>query len=105
MNQNEFEADLKREGKTDRASGKLKDVVDKVEEKAKDLIDDVKDKILGNMSQRAGDMLREEMDYLGPVKLSAVEQVQQQIVDVVRRLEDSGEITLEAGDEVEEFIQ
>ncbi|HEX4491061.1 MAG TPA: CsbD family protein [Acidimicrobiia bacterium] len=37
--------DLKREGKADRASGKLKDAVDKVEEKAKDVIDDVKDKL------------------------------------------------------------
>lgn len=37
--------DLKNEGKTDRASGKLKQAVDKVEGKAKDLIDDVKDKV------------------------------------------------------------
>ncbi len=65
----------------------------------------LKEKILGNMSQRAADLLREEMDYLGPVKLSAVEQVQQQIVDIVRRLEDAGEITLAAGDEKEEFVQ
>jgi flagellar motor switch protein FliG len=67
--------------------------------------DTLKEKILGNMSQRAADMLREEMEYLGPVKLSSVEQVQQQIVDIVRRLEDAGEITLSAGDEAEEFIQ
>lgn len=39
------DADLKREGKADRASGKLKDVVEKAESKAKDLIDDVKDKV------------------------------------------------------------
>jgi flagellar motor switch protein FliG len=64
----------------------------------------LKEKILGNMSSRAADMLREEMDYLGPVKRSAVEQVQQQIVDVVRRLEDGGEITVAAGDEVEEMV-
>ena len=67
--------------------------------------EDLKHKILGNMSQRAADMLREEMEYLGPVKLSAVEQVQQQIVDVVRRLEDAGEITMEAGEAEEQFIQ
>lgn len=67
--------------------------------------EDLKQKILGNMSSRAADMLREEMEYLGPVRLSAVEQVQQQIVDVIRRLEDAGEITVNAGDEVEEFIQ
>jgi flagellar motor switch protein FliG len=67
--------------------------------------EDLKQKILGNMSQRAGDMLREEMDYLGPVKLSAVEHVQQQIVDIVRRLEDAGEVTQQGGGENEEFIE
>lgn len=67
--------------------------------------EDLKQKILGNMSVRAADLLREEMEYLGPVRLSAVEQVQQQIVDVIRRLEDAGEITVNTGDEVEEFIQ
>lgn len=67
--------------------------------------EELKQKILGNMSARASEMLREEIDYLGPVRLSAVEQVQQQIVDVIRRLEDAGEITVSAGDEVEEFIQ
>jgi flagellar motor switch protein FliG len=50
-------------------------------------------------------MLKEEMEYLGPVKLSAVEQVQQQIVDVVRRLEDAGEITVSSGEQTEEFVQ
>ena len=67
--------------------------------------DDLKTKVLGNMSQRAADLLREEMEYLGPVRLSTVEQAQQQIVDVVRRLEDSSEITLQAAEEAEEFIQ
>ncbi len=66
--------------------------------------EELKSKILGNMSQRAADMLREEMDYLGPVRLSNVEQVQQQIVDIVRRLEDSGEISMQATEEKEEFI-
>lgn len=67
--------------------------------------EELKQKILGNMSQRAADMLREEMEYLGPVRLSTVEQVQQQIVDVVRHLEDSGEISLQASEEAEELIQ
>jgi flagellar motor switch protein FliG len=66
--------------------------------------DDLKQKILGNMSSRAAEMLKEEMDYLGPVKRSAVEQMQQQIVDIVRRLEDAGEITVAAGEEVEEMV-
>jgi flagellar motor switch protein FliG len=57
------------------------------------------------MSKRASDMLREEMDYLGPVRLSNVEQVQQQIVDIIRRLEDAGELSLHSNEEEEQFIQ
>jgi len=67
--------------------------------------EELKDKILSNMSKRAADLLREEMEYLGPVRLSSVEQVQQQIVDIVRRLEDAGEITTHAEEEEEKFIQ
>ncbi len=66
--------------------------------------EELKQKILGNMSSRAADMLREEMEYLGPVKRSAVEQVQQQIVDIVRRLEDAGEIQLQGEEENEELV-
>lgn len=65
----------------------------------------LKQKVFSNLSQRAADTLREEMDYLGPVKLSSVEQVQQQIVDVVRRLQDSGELVIESGEEEEQLIQ
>lgn len=67
--------------------------------------EDLREKILSNMSKRASDLLREEMEYLGPVRLSQVEQVQQQIVDVVRRLEDAGEITTHVDEEKEKFIQ
>jgi flagellar motor switch protein FliG len=63
----------------------------------------LKTKVLENMSKRASDLLLEEMDYLGAVRLSQVEQVQQQIVDVVRRLEDAGELDLHA-DEAEEAL-
>ncbi len=66
---------------------------------------ELKEKILGNMSKRAAEMLREEMEYLGPVKLSAVEQMQQQIVDAVRRLEDAGEITTQSDEQEEELVQ
>jgi flagellar motor switch protein FliG len=65
---------------------------------------ELKQKILGNMSQRASAMLTEEMEYLGSVKLSEVEAVQQQIVDIVRRLEDAGEITVHAANESEQMI-
>src|SRR5271166_907998 len=65
---------------------------------------ELKEKILANMSKRAADMLREEMEYLGPVKLSAVEQVQQQIVDIVRRLEDAGELNTHADEHEEQLV-
>jgi flagellar motor switch protein FliG len=67
--------------------------------------EDLKQKILGNMSSRASAMLQEEMGYLGPVRLSDVESVQQQIVDVVRKLEDTGEITVSAASTDEQMIQ
>jgi flagellar motor switch protein FliG len=53
---------------------------------------------MGNLSQRAASMLEEEIQYLGPVRVSDVETAQQSIVDTVRRLEDSGEIVVTAGD-------
>lgn len=63
------------------------------------------EKVLGNLSKRAADMLREEMEYLGSVRLSDVEATQQQVVDVIRRLEDSDELSVQASDEEEQFIQ
>lgn len=66
---------------------------------------ELKEKVFKNMSSRAGDMLKEEIGYLGAVKLSVVEQKQQEIVDTVRRLEDSGELELNKGGEAEELIQ
>lgn len=60
--------------------------------------EEIRQKIMSNLSQRAADNLREEMEYLGTVKLSDVEAMQQQIVDVIRRLEDSGEIQVATGD-------
>ena len=57
-----------------------------------------------NMSTRASENLKEEMEYLGSVRVSEVEAVQQKIVDVVRQLEDSGEISRPTGDEEEEYV-
>jgi flagellar motor switch protein FliG len=67
--------------------------------------EDLKQKVLGNMSQRASDLLREEMEYLGPVRVSSVEQSQQQIVDIIRQLEDAGQISTSPEDAEEEFVQ
>ena len=56
--------------------------------------DELKDKIFRNMSERAAQLLKEDMEYMGPVRVSDVEAAQQRIVDVVRRLEDAGEIII-----------
>ncbi|MEZ6087805.1 MAG: flagellar motor switch protein FliG [Pirellulaceae bacterium] len=61
-------------------------------------------KVMKNMSTRAADNLREEMDFLGAVRLSDVEAAQQSIVDMVRMLEDAGEISRPTGEEEEEFV-
>ena len=60
--------------------------------------EDIRGKILGNLSKRAAENLEEEMGYLGPVRVSDVESVQQEIVDTVRRLEEAGTITVASGD-------
>ena len=67
--------------------------------------EELKKKILGNMSQRAAAMLVEESEFLGPVRLADVESTQQQIVDVVRKLEDAGEISVSSSNAEEQFIQ
>lgn len=56
--------------------------------------DELKQKIFKNMSERAAQLIQEDMQFMGPVRVSDVEQAQQKIVDVVRRLEDSGEIVI-----------
>jgi flagellar motor switch protein FliG len=67
--------------------------------------DTLKEKVLKNMSERAAETLREEMEYLGPAKRSVVEAKQQEIVDVIRSLEDRGEIDLNSINEEEELVQ
>lgn len=64
----------------------------------------LRDKVMRNMSSRAADNLREEMDYLGSVRMSEVEAIQSKIVDVVRHLEDTGEISRPTGDTEEEYV-
>jgi flagellar motor switch protein FliG len=56
--------------------------------------DELKDKIFKNMSERAAQLIKEEMEFMGPVRVSDVESAQQRIVDIVRRLEDAGEIVI-----------
>ena len=56
--------------------------------------DELKEKIFTNMSARAAELVKEDMEFMGPVRLSDVEAAQQRIVDIVRRLEDAGEIII-----------
>jgi flagellar motor switch protein FliG len=56
--------------------------------------DALRQKIFKNMSERAATLIKEDMQYMGPVKVSDVESAQQRMVDIVRRLEDSGEVII-----------
>lgn len=57
---------------------------------------DLREKIFKNMSQRAAEMMREDLDAKGPVRLSEVEAQQKEILQIVRRLADEGQIMLGA---------
>lgn len=59
--------------------------------------DEVAEKIYKNMSKRAADMLREELEYMGPVKIRDVEDAQTKVVNVIRNLEDKGVIVIVRG--------
>jgi flagellar motor switch protein FliG len=59
--------------------------------------DEVKDKIFKNISKRAGDLLKEDLSALGPVKLSDVEAAQQEIINIAKRLESQGKLIISRG--------
>jgi flagellar motor switch protein FliG len=63
----------------------------------------VKEKILKNMSKRAAEMLREDLEAKGPVKLSEVEAAQKEILAIARRMSEAGEIVL-GGQGGEEYV-
>ena len=65
--------------------------------------DDLKEKIFNNMSKRAAEMLRDDLEAAAPARLSDVEGAQKEILTVARRLSDTGEINL-GGSGGEEFI-
>lgn len=60
--------------------------------------EDLRERILTNMSERVGAMLREEMAFLGPIRMSDVEEMQLRVVQTVRQLEEAGQITVVRGD-------
>ncbi|HEY8023045.1 MAG TPA: FliG C-terminal domain-containing protein, partial [Burkholderiaceae bacterium] len=57
---------------------------------------ELREKIFKNMSQRAAEMMREDLESKGPVRLSEVEAQQKEILQIVRRLADEGQIMLGA---------
>lgn len=61
--------------------------------------DDIKNFIYENLSNRAVDNLKEELEFMGPTRLSAVEEAQQEIVGVIRKLDEAGEIYIGRGEE------
>jgi flagellar motor switch protein FliG len=65
--------------------------------------DELKEKIYANMSKRAAEMLRDDLEAKGPVKLSEVETAQKEILSIARRLADEGQISL-GGSADEELI-
>ncbi len=65
---------------------------------------EVQDKIFKNMSKRAAALLKEEMEYMGPIRLKDVEETQQKIVSIIRKLEDSGEIVVARSGEDEMVV-
>ncbi len=65
---------------------------------------EVKDKIFKNMSERAGEMLKDDMQYMGPVRTKEVQEAQSKIVSVLRALESSGEIIIMRAGAEDEFI-
>ena len=59
--------------------------------------EDVQSAIFNNLSKRLATMIKEDMDFMGPVRLKDVEEAQQKIVSIIRKLEDSGEIIISRG--------
>ena len=86
----------------------IKEILAKVDRKIltvalKGTSDQMKDHMLQAMSQRGADMMREDMDALGPIKIKEVEAAQQQIIAVVRQLESEGTISLK-GSAGEQYV-
>ncbi|MCX7786253.1 MAG: flagellar motor switch protein FliG [Spirochaetes bacterium] len=87
----------------DRAIQKVLREVDTAElAKALKAVDsEVQDKIFRNMSKRAATLLKEDMEYMGPIRMKDVEEAQQKIVAIIRKLEEQGEIVVARGGEDE----
>jgi flagellar motor switch protein FliG len=90
----------------DRAIQKVMREVDNTElaKALKSVDSEVQEKIFKNMSKRAANLLREDMDFMGPVRLKDVEDAQQKIVNIIRKLEEAGEIVVARSGEDELIV-
>ena len=89
--------------------GGIKEVLSRVDRKLltvalKGTSEQLRNHFLQNMSQRGAEMMREDMDALGPVKIKEVEASQQQIIAVVRQLENEGVLNLKGGGSGEQYV-
>jgi len=66
---------------------------------------EVKKRVTSNLSQRAAQTIQEEIDYMGPVRLKDVEEAQQRVVDIIRSLEESGQVVIVGGTKAEEMVE
>ncbi len=66
--------------------------------------EELQDRIFGNVSERVGTMIKEEMEFSGPVRMSDVEDVQLRVVQTVRQLEEAGQVTIVRGDSTDSFV-
>ncbi len=66
--------------------------------------EELQDRIFGNVSERVGTMIKEEMEFSGPVRMSDVEDVQLRVVQTVRQLEEAGQVTIVRGDTSDVFV-
>jgi flagellar motor switch protein FliG len=88
--------------------GGMKEILSRVDRKLlvlalKGTSDQLKNHFMAGMSQRGSEMLREDMDEVGPIKIKEVEAAQQQIISVVRQLENEGTISLK-GSTGEQYV-
>ena len=67
--------------------------------------DEIKEKIFKNMSERARQMLTDDMEYLGPVRAKEVQEAQTAVVNAIRNLEATGEITITRASVEDELIE
>ena len=90
-------------------SGAIKEILSRVDRKMltlalKGTSENLRNHFMSNMSQRGSEMLREEMDTMGPVKIKDVEGAQQQIISIVRQLENEGTISMRGGGGGDQYV-